>query len=80
MGPGTRQDLGLVLLEVLGKEQQGWDKAQLEKGSGLERQRRGGSGITGEQRLSLAEQVSRSSVSPSVHRAPAIPHRAVLTE
>lgn len=40
---GTRQDLGLLLLAVLvalEKEQQGRDKAQFEKRSGLERQGR----------------------------------------
>lgn len=42
VGPG-RQNLGPVLLAVLvalEKEQQGWDKAESEKCSGLERQGR----------------------------------------
>lgn len=89
---GTRQDfVGLLLLEVLvrlEKVQQGWDKAQFEKRSGLERQGRGGSGITGVRQGPAAlfpvgenhrEQSGAAalSASPSVHRVPAIPHRAV---
>lgn len=48
LAPGRRR-LG-PSLSALEKEQQGWDKAQAEKCSGLERRARGGSGITGAQR------------------------------